>query len=132
MTLRPAVLACIAAFALAASPASPAPPAETRLAVTLANFDFSPSTISLVHGQAYALELINTAGGGHNFVAPKFFAAAQVSASDRARIVKGGVEVPGGERVTIHLVAPAAGRYPLKCSHLFHSTFGMKGTIVVT
>jgi plastocyanin len=28
-------------------------------------------------------------------------------------------------------VIPAAGRYPLKCTHIFHSMFGMKGTIVV-
>ena len=133
MTLRFAALACVAALALSASPASPAPQAETKVTVTLANFAFSPSTIALVHGRVYALELVNTAGGGHNFVAPKFFAAAQVAAADRGHINgKGAIELDGGERVTIHFIAPAAGRFPVKCSHLFHSTFGMKGAIVVS
>ena len=121
----------IAVCVLAAAPARPAPP-ETNVRVTLANFKFTPSTITLVHGQAYELDLSNTAGGGHNFVAPRFFAAARMSAADRARVgTKGVIEVGGGEEVALHLIAPPAGRYPVKCSHPFHSTFGMKGAIVV-
>ena len=132
MTFRPAILLCAAAM-LTAAPARPAAGPETKISVTLANFAFSPSTIALVHGRTYALERVNTAGGGHNFVAPQFFAVAQVAAADRGHINgKGAIELNGGERVTIHFVAPAAGRYPVKCSHLFHSTFGMKGAIVVT
>jgi uncharacterized cupredoxin-like copper-binding protein len=29
------------------------------------------------------------------------------------------------------LVIPAAGQYPLKCSHPLHASFGMKGVITV-
>jgi uncharacterized cupredoxin-like copper-binding protein len=130
MILRPAVFACSAAFALVASPVGPAPPYET-IAVTLSNFDFTPSTIAVVHGRGYALTLSNRASGGHNFAAPAFFAAATVDPADRARIIDGTVEVPVGQTVTIHFVAPAAGRYKVRCTHTFHTMFGMKGAIVV-
>lgn len=131
MTLRPATFACAAAFALGAAPLSPAEPAQA-IAVTLSNFDFTPSIITMVHGRAYALTLTNIAGGGHNFAAPAFFAAAKVEPADRARIANGTVEVAGGHSVTIHLIAPAAGRYKVRCTHTFHTMFGMKGAIVVS
>jgi uncharacterized cupredoxin-like copper-binding protein len=131
MILRPAVYACAVVAALAASPALPAPPPET-IPVALTNFDFTPSTIAMVHGRDYALTLSNRASGGHNFAAPAFFAAATVAPADRARIVDGTVEVPAGQSVTIHLVAPAAGRYKVRCTHTFHTMFGMKGAMVVT
>ncbi len=131
MTLRPAVYACAAVAALAASRALPATPTET-IAVALTNFDFTPATIQMVHGRDYALTLSNRASGGHNFAAPTFFAAATVAPADRARIVDGTIEVPAGQSVTIHFVAPAAGRYKVRCTHTFHTMFGMKGAIVVT
>ena len=98
--------------------------------VELANFDFTPREMHLHAGQAYVLVLTNTASGGHNFAAREFFAAARVQPSDAAQVVNGKVEVPGKSTRTIHLV-PAAGTYKLTCSHTFHTTFGMKGTIVV-
>jgi uncharacterized cupredoxin-like copper-binding protein len=131
MTFRPAVCTCAALSALVASAAVPAPQSEP-IAVALTNFDFTPSTIAMVHGRDYALTLSNRAGGGHNFAAPAFFAAAAVEPADRARIVGGTIEVPAGQSVTIHLVAPAAGRYKVRCTHTFHTMFGMKGAIVVT
>ncbi len=131
MTLRPATFACATALALGAAPLSPAERAQP-IAVALSNFDFTPSTIPMVHGRAYALTLTNTAGGGHNFAAPAFFAAAKVEPADRARIAGGTVEVAGGQSVTIHLSAPAAGRYKVRCTHTFHTMFGMKGAIVVS
>jgi uncharacterized cupredoxin-like copper-binding protein len=132
VTLRPAAIACVLAAALAATPARPGPPEEAGVTIVMSNFRYSPEMIALVHGRAYALELSNTARGGHNFMAPDFFAAAQVDPADRAGIVKGGVELAGGERVTIHLVAPAPGRYRVRCTHLFHRAFGMSGEIVVS
>jgi uncharacterized cupredoxin-like copper-binding protein len=136
MNLRPAVFAFAAASLLVASPCVPAPPPSGSRAepveVVLTNFDFTPSTIAMVHGMNYALVLSNRAGGGHNFAAPAFFAAAQVDSADRSLINGGTVEVPGGRSVTIHLVAPAAGRYKVRCTHTFHTMFGMKGAIVVT
>ena len=86
----------------------------------------------MVHGRDYALTLSNRASGGHNFAAPAFFAAASVDPADRARISAGTVEVPAGQSVTIHLTAPAAGRYKVRCTHTLHTMFGMKGAIVVS
>ncbi len=103
-----------------------------RVKVDLANFSFTPETINLHHGEAYVIALVNKAGGGHDFVAGDFFAAATMPEADRARLHDGGVELSGGETVELHLIAPAPGSYKAKCSHFMHSSFGMKGMIVVS
>ena len=98
--------------------------------VTLDNFDFTPATIHLRAGRPYRLELHNAAGGGHDFSAPEFFAAARVAPADAAKVAEGEVDMPAGKAVTVHLI-PAAGRYKLVCTHLGHALLGMKGEIVV-
>ena len=103
----------------------------TVVDVRLANYKFAPKTIVLDHGRPYLLRLANVAGGGHDFTAPKFFAAAAVAPKDRALVAEGEVEVPPGEVREIRLTAPAAGSYDLKCSHSFHKLLGMSGKIVV-
>lgn len=117
----------LAAFTLA----TPAQAPET-IAVTLSNFRYTPETIALRQGQPYVLRFTNAAKGGHDFVARDFFAAAAIATEDRAKIDKGGVEVPRGATVELRLTAPAAGRYKVHCSHFMHSTFGMQGEIIVT
>ncbi|RHW18603.1 copper-binding protein [Sphingomonas gilva] len=111
--------------------AAPVQAPET-IAITLANFRYTPETIALRQGQPYVLRFTNAAKGGHDFVAREFFAAAGVAAEDRAKLEDGGIEVPGRTTVGIRLTAPPAGRYPVHCSHFLHSTFGMKGMIVVS
>lgn len=101
----------------------------TTVEVALSSFKFMPDTIRLHHGQHYVLRLTNTGSGGHNFAAEKFFAAARLSAG--APVSKGVVDVDGGETVTVDLTAPAAGSYPVHCTHFLHTGFGMKGVIVV-
>ena len=117
-------------FLLLAGPAAVAQPAPV-VAVQLSNFKFAPSTIVLDHGRPYVLRLANVSGGGHDFTAPTFFAAANVVPGDQRYIAEGEVEVPPGQTRDIHLTAPGAGRYKLKCSHSFHKMFGMSGTILV-
>jgi uncharacterized cupredoxin-like copper-binding protein len=104
--------------------------AET-VTVELSNFKFSPSTMQLKQGQAYDLRLANMASGGHDFSASEFFAASRILDADRAKITEGRVPVTGGKSIDIHLVAPAAGTYKLRCTHFMHSSFGMTGEIVV-
>ena len=104
--------------------------AAPRVDVTLANFKFTPATIHLHAGQPVVLHLVNTAGGGHDFSAPKFFASANVRPQDRAAIDQGSVEVGSHQSRDIALV-PTAGHYKLKCSHTMHKMFGMSGEIVV-
>jgi uncharacterized cupredoxin-like copper-binding protein len=117
-------------LALLAGSSAPAQPAPT-IAVQLSNFKFAPNTIALNHGQPYLLRLVNVAGGGHDFTASSFFAAAAIAPADRRWIQEGVVEVPAGQVREIHLTAPAVGSYPIKCSHSFHKMFGMSGKIIV-
>ena len=113
----------------AALPAQP-PQHPDSVPVTMSNFRFEPGTLQLRAGVPTVLHLVNTAAGGHNFTAPQFFAAARIAPASQPLVHGGTVEVPKHSAVDIELV-PAAGQYPLKCSHTLHSTFGMKGTIVV-
>lgn len=101
--------------------------APRTVEVRLSNFDFTPSAIALAAGRPVILHLVNTGGGGHNFSAPQFFAAA-TNVSGPVR--RGTVEVPGHRSVDIRLT-PARGSYRLKCTHTLHSAFGMNGQITV-
>lgn len=95
--------------------------------VQLSSFDFTPSTIQLRAGQPTVLHLVNNGNGGHNFSAPDLFAAA---ADVSGPVREGTVEVPGHQAVDVRLT-PASGTYRLRCTHTFHTTFGMRGEIVV-
>ena len=127
--MRFAALFSLPLISLGAQPAPSQAPVVIN--VQLANYKFTPKTIVLDHGQSYVLRLANVAGGGHDFTASDFFAAAKVAAEDRQLVAEGEVEVPPGQVREIHLTAPAAGSYNLKCSHSFHKLFGMSGKIVV-
>ena len=110
-----------------------APPDWTsapRVEINLSNFKFAPRAIHLKAGQPVVLHLVNTSGGGHNFSAPAFFAAASLREQDRAAVREGGIEL-GSEQSRDMALVPAAGRYKLRCTHTFHKFFGMKGSILV-
>ena len=98
-----------------------------RIEVRLSSFDFDPDSIRLRAGQPVVLHLVNTGRGGHNFSAPQFFAAANVGGGP---VRNGEVEVPSRQSVEVRLI-PARGRYRLRCTHTLHTTFGMRGEIVV-
>lgn len=123
--MRAALLAFLLTLPAAAS-AQPAAAPRT-VEVRLSNFDFTPSAIALAAGRPVILHLVNTGGGGHNFSAPQFFAAA---ANVSGPVRRGTVEVPGHGSVDIRLT-PSRGRYRLKCTHTLHSAFGMNGQITV-
>jgi plastocyanin len=114
---------------LAVPAAVPAQPAPRTVEVRLSSFDFTPSDIRLRAGQPVVLRLTNSGRGGHNFAAPQFFAAAQVAAG-RDLVRGGAIEVPSRQTVSVRLT-PARGTYRLRCTHTLHSTFGMRGRIVV-
>src|SRR3546814_5532164 len=46
--------------------------------IDMKNFAFVPATITLQRGAPYRLRFVNTAGGGHNFVAKAFFEQAKI------------------------------------------------------
>lgn len=121
------IAAAAAAFAMPAA-AQPDWSGAQRVEVDLSSFAFKPSTIHLRAGQPVVLHLVNVGSGGHDFAASEFFAAATLR--NPGAVERGRVELGGHESRDIALV-PHAGRYPLKCTHLFHKTFGMSGEIVV-
>jgi uncharacterized cupredoxin-like copper-binding protein len=99
-----------------------------RVEVKLASFSFDPKLIHLHAGQPVLLHLVNGGSGGHDFAAKAFFAAATLR--DPASVAGGRVPLAGHQSRDVALV-PRAGRYPLKCTHMMHATFGMTGEIVV-
>jgi|CZQE01.1.fsa_nt_gi uncharacterized cupredoxin-like copper-binding protein len=122
------VLVALALLAFAGPAAAQSP---ERIEIDLSNFKFTPSTITLRHGQPYVLHFVNTAKGGHDFSAKAFFDAASMEARDRAVVAGGEIELRGGQTADVRLTAPAPGTYDVHCSHFMHSTFGMTGKIVV-
>ena len=121
----------LATLLLLVTAAPGAAQAPDRVDIDLSSFKFTPSTITLHHGQPYVLHFVNKASGGHDFAAKAFFKAAIIAPGDRATVAKGQIELDGGETADVHLSAPAPGTYEAHCSHFMHSTFGMTGSIVV-
>lgn len=118
--MRIASLILAVALPLPLGAASPAP---THLTIALSSFRVDPDPIRLKRGQPYVLHLVNRSGRKHNFVAPSFFAA--------ARAARGRFEVPPGGGANVAIVAPAAGRYKVKCTHFTHAMRGMRTEIIV-
>jgi plastocyanin len=114
-----ALLAPLPAFAQDAAPQT--------VEVRLSSFAFTPRAIALTAGRPVILHLVNSGGGGHNFSAPQFFAAATGVSGP---VNEGTVDVPGHQSVDIRLT-PSRGTYRLRCTHTMHSTLGMNGTITV-
>lgn len=119
------------ALLLALSPAASAQSTEGRVTVELSSFKFTPKALTLRQGQRYRLHLVNTASGGHDFVAKEFFAASTIAPEDRDKIRDGRIDLHGEEAVDVILTPNRAGTYKVHCSHFMHSTFGMTGEIVV-
>lgn len=118
----------------AQSPAQPVAPAAAPaavLTVELSNFRFSPATLILKQGETYRIRFVNTASGGHDFVAKEFFAASQVALADQAKLHDGEIGLHGHETVAIEITPRRPGTFRSHCSHFMHSSFGMKGEIVV-
>jgi len=113
-----------------ASVGSAQTPNATIVPITMTNFSFAPSALQLHAGTPVILRLRNDAGGGHNFSAPAFFAAARVEPASAGFVRDGHVEVKSHSTVDVALT-PAAGQYPVKCTHTLHAAFGMKGSITV-
>lgn len=132
MILRKPILLLAATLGLGATASSAQTPDFSHAAaveIVLKSFSFTPDTLHLRAGVPVKLT-IRDVKGGHNFAAPKFFAAARIAPEDARRVRGGKIELEGGEAVTVRLV-PAAGTYKLTCTHFLHTSFGMKGSIVV-
>lgn len=105
----------------------------TTISVSLTNFKFTPSTITLKSGTTYTLHLANNGGSGHDFAAPEFFKSATIAPADKSKIDSddGDVDLDSGQSVDITVTPTKPGTYKLVCTHFMHQTFGMTGQIVV-
>ncbi len=118
-------------FAVSLASAAEAQTAEL-VHISLTSYAFTPSTVALKAGTTYRLHLTNDSGKSHDFTAAGFFAASTVAPEDKAKLEEDSeVEVEAGKSADITLTPNRAGTYPLTCSEFLHTTFGMKGTIVV-
>lgn len=109
-----------------AAPQAPAPVVEVRLS----SYAFTPDTVRLRVGQAQILRLVG-ARGSHNFSAPALFAASRIDAGSARLVRRGVVEVREGDSIDIRLTPLTAGTYPVRCTHLLHTAYGMKGEAIV-
>jgi len=100
------------------------------VSVEVSNFKFVPSDIHLKSGARVVLLLRNLSSATHDFSAPEFFQAAKVDPISGSHVENGTVAIPARSTLAI-VILPAAGRFPLKCSHRLHSKLGMHGAIFV-
>jgi len=106
--------------------------AQTAITVSMTNYAFTPSTLTLKAGETYRIHFSNDASKGHDFTAREFFQSATIAPGDKAKLEDGEeVELDGGQSTDITLTPNRAGTYPVTCTHFMHSMLGMTGKIVV-
>jgi plastocyanin len=123
MTLFQSTIIAVLALAFTA-PAAAQPAAQT---IQLYSFGFTPRAIHLAAGRPVTLNFVNSAGGGHNFSAPSFFATAKIASGSAPN----GVVELGAHQSRAITLTPRAGTYKFRCTHTFHKALGMTGTILV-
>lgn len=135
-----------ASYSYPSSPASPgvsapatpaARPGTHTIAVTMAEFRFTPSTIRLKVGQPAIIRLTNKGTVEHEFVSPTLFHAARGVAVSGAELEEGEeVHVAKGKTVTIRLTPTRTGTFRFWCGETFkgklHRDLGMRGVVTVT
>ena len=106
--------------------------AQTGITVSMTNYAFTPSTLTLKAGETYRIHFSNDSGKSHDFSAREFFQSATVAAGDKSKLEDGDeVELEGGQSADITLTPNKPGTYPVSCTHFMHSMLGMTGKIVV-
>jgi plastocyanin len=103
----------------------------TPISITLTNYAFTPTGLSLKAGVPYQLHFTNNGSKDHNFSAPEFFAASQIAPGDEAKVEKGLVALDSGQSVDITVTPGHAGTFPVECTHFMHKMMGMHGNITV-
>jgi plastocyanin len=121
---RAAAVVALSLFAVAPAQAQPTAPVRV---INVQSYYYNPAPIVLRAGAPVTLQFVNRAGKGHDFTARRFFSSARILAG---RVADGEVELRPGQVVNVTLI-PAAGRYPVHCSHPFHKLLGMHSTIFV-
>ncbi len=93
---------------------------ETVVAVKASDFNFEPNNIKAHRGDVIVFQIENISGSGHNF-----------TAKDPQGHTVQSVSLPSKETVRVKITLSETGTYEFYCDKPFHSTFGMKGQILV-
>ena len=104
--------------------------APAKQTITLTNYAYTPSVITLKANVPVTLHLVNNATKSHDFSAPEFFAGAAMTPAEKSKVVDGAIDLDDGQTVDVTLT-PHAGTYALTCTHFMHSMLGMTGKIIV-
>ncbi len=106
------------------------------ITVTLSNYEFTPSELTLHRDRATRLVLVNSTTKDHTMVAAQFFKEVAVrqlvgptGAVPAPWVSK--VVVPAGQTKEIWLVPAHYGAFRFECDVTGHSAFGMNGLINV-
>jgi plastocyanin len=103
----------------------------TPVSITLSDYAFTPSALNLKAGTTYQLHFVNGGSKGHDFSAPEFFAASQLTPEDQTKVNKGQIALERGQSADITVTPGQAGTYPIECTHFMHKMMGMHGNIIV-
>lgn len=122
--------AAMLTLVLAAAPSLAADWSQAEpVAVTTAEYGFSPNRLAFQRGVVYRLRIENRGKEMHEFTAPEFFQSAEIGDSSVLNTDKTEIELPPGTAKDLLFVAHRPGKYPLRCSD--HDWAGMTGEITV-
>jgi uncharacterized cupredoxin-like copper-binding protein len=107
-----------------------------RVAVELAEFGYSPETLTFRKGQPYVFRLTNTGSTSHRFMARGFFRAIAAkslmySDAEASFPLLEAIALASNETKTLYFVPVTSGDYYLSCDLPLHAMFGMVGRILV-
>jgi uncharacterized cupredoxin-like copper-binding protein len=116
--------------AASAVPATGADWSQVRVVTVIASeYQFSPAKLTFRRGVSYRLHLENHGKETHEFTAPKFFKAIELSDSAVLNADKTEIVIHPSEAKDLTFVPKEAGHFGLRCSD--HDWAGMTGTITV-
>ena len=133
MAARHTAMAMAMAVLLGSAHAQGAPDwsSAKRIEIGLSSYAFSPAELHLQRGVPYVLHFTNAAAKSHDFSAPAFFSASTVAPDDRAKLVKGAVELDENASTEGKLIPNTSGAYEVRCTRFMHAMLGMTGKVVV-
>ncbi len=95
------------------------PPGHTVIVLTAKSYSFTPETVLARAGDELTLEVNNISGSDHNITIE----------TPGGRTLRS-VDLPAREKITVKIRLKEAGAYPFYCEQPYHSTLGMRGTIL--
>ena len=131
MRIRLLMLAALLTLGLSACGGSNA--AKTDQSITLTDFAYSPSQLTVPAGKEITLDAANTGAVVHNFIIMNLgtTAGTEFTAEDDANVYWK-LEVPAGGSTTTSFTAPSEpGEYEIVCSTPGHLQAGMVGKLIV-